>query len=565
MTDIIIIGTPNSGKSTLFNGLTNSNVKVGNWHGITVDTVSNYFSIKDIKYKITDTPGIYSLNALTLEEKVTLSSIKDFKGILVFLTDWVSFSPACETALTLYDKGYNVILAVNFLSELNKRGGNFNRDILSNFPFPVIISDFNQKRGVELIKNTIYNYKRKSVIYNKPLLLNFITAPTYKKEKIDKIVLHPAISWIFLLASVLLTFYISFGNYGLGGILSRLLSNALDYLYTILNNLLNELDISLFIKGLILDGIFSGLFAVLTFMPQMLVLGVTLTLIERSGIMARISFIAESVLYSSGLNGRAVFSALMGFGCTAVAINYTGGLENINERKRASLVCSGINCLAKVPVFLFFASLPCIKYPFFYITGVYLFSVMIVLIRLFITGNLLVKGKRSPLIMELPPYRYCSIKDLFKSLLNNLKQFIIKIATVIFLISVAVYLLSSLSFDFGLVSVSGKESILSSIGKFLTPLLYPLGIKDWRVTQALISGVFAKEAILSTLITLYPTGVNFSFETVITLTAFIIIYPPCIVALTSIKRVTGRKFTIIYVLILYIEAFLISMILRFIV
>lgn len=564
MDEIIIVGTPNSGKTTLFNGLTSSNEKVGNWHGVTVQTTSKPFSIKDKNYLLTDTPGIYSLTPLTLEEKVTLEKIKDFKGLIVFVTDALSFNQALISALSLYDRDYNVILAVNFLSEFEKSGGKLSDDLIDKFPFSVVFCDFNKKSGVKLIKNAIYNYIKKRKSYNKKLLESFISPPPYKKEKIDKIVLNPYFSWVFVLLSVFLTFYISFGKYGIGGILSELLSLAFERFYIVFENFLNLCNISLFIKGLILDGIFSGLFAVITFMPQMLVLGVILNFIERTGIMARIAFITERFLYITGLNGRAVFSALMGFGCTAVAINYTGGLENVGERKRVSLVCSGINCTAKVPVFLFLANLPCVRYPFLYMIGVYLFSIMIVLIRLFISGNLLVKGKRAPLIMELPPYRTCSFKDVYKSLLNNLKQFIIKIATVIFLISVAVYILNSLSFDLSLVSVSGKDSMLSTVGKILTPLLYPLGITDWKITQALLSGVFAKEAILSTLITLYPNGVYLTIETVITLTAFIIIYPPCIVALSQVRKVAGRKFTLIYILILCLEAFLISMILRFI-
>ncbi|MBE5743247.1 MAG: ferrous iron transporter B [Clostridiales bacterium] len=565
MSEVLIVGTPNSGKSTLFNALTKGNVKVGNWHGVTVDTVSKPFTINEKTYLLTDTPGIYSLNPLTLEEKVTLSKIKEFNGIMVFVTDFISYPFAITSVLSLYNKGFNVILAVNFLKEFEKNGGIYNKDIVKSFPFPIILSDFNTKLGVSLIKNEIYNYQRTTAYYDKNALVNFIEVPPYKKEKIDKMVLSSKLSWLFVLASVIITFYISFGSYGIGGILSSLLSYGFEKLYILLERFLISVDISLFIKGLILDGIFSGLSSVLTFLPQMLVLGVVLTFIEQSGIMARIAFITESFLYSSGLNGRAVFSALMGFGCTAVAINYTGGLESEKERKRASLLCSGINCLAKLPIFLFFSTLPCVKYPFFYITGVYLFSIMIVFVRLFVTGNLIVKGKRAPLIMELPPYRLCKGKDLYKSLLNNLKQFIIKIATVIFLISVATYLLSSLSFDLSFVSASGKDSILSIIGKALTPLLYPLGVRDWKVTQALISGLFAKEAILSTLITLYPEGVYLSFETVITLTAFIIIYPPCIVALSQVKRVAGKKFTIIYVFILIVEAYLISLILRLII
>ncbi len=565
MDEIIIVGTPNSGKSTLFNALTSSNVKVGNWHGVTVQTTSKTFSVKDKKYLLTDTPGIYSLTPLTLEEKVTLEKLKDFKGFLIFVTDPISYNQALTSALSLYDRGYNVIFAVNFLSEFRKNEGEFNESLLNEFPFPIVFCDFNKKSGESLIKNAIYNYIRKEKSYDKKVLECFITPPPYKKEKIDKIVLNPYFSWVFVLLAVFLTFYISFGKFGLGGVLSELLSLAFERLYISFEKFLSLCNMSLFIKGLVLDGIFSGLFAVITFMPQMLVLGVLLNFIERTGIMARIAFITERFLYATGLNGRAVFSSIMGFGCTAVAINYTGGLESVNERKRASLICSGINCTAKVPVFLFLANLPCIKYPFIYMIGVYLFSIAIVLIRLFVSGNLLVKGKRAPLIMELPPYRTCSFKDVYKSLLNNLKQFIIKIATVIFLISVAVYILNSLSLDFSLVSVSGKDSILSTIGKLLTPLFYPLGIKDWRITQALLSGVFAKEAILSTLITLYPTGVYFTLETVIVLTSFIIIYPPCVVALSQLRKVTGRKFTLIYILVLYFEAFLISMILRFIV
>lgn len=564
MFKILLAGLPNSGKSTLFNLLTKGNAKVGNWHGITVKNLEKTVKINGDIFSVTDTPGIYSLKAYTLEEKVSLNAIKNQSGVIVFLSEAINLKKSLKIVKELIAMGKKVVLAINMLSELLKSGGKIDKTLLQKAcPFPVVIGDFNKKEDASMLINAVKEYKIAPFKLDIELAETALSIPIYKECAFDKAVLQGVLAPVFIITLLALTLYLSFGKYGVGGLLSSLLSYLFNLFIPISENFIRSVGASEFIVNLVVEGVLGGILGVLTFLPQMATLSLILTVLERSGIMSRIAYLAEAVLYKTGLNGRAVFSALTGLGCSAVSVLSTGGLENDLVKKKAMLLGGGISCSAKIPVFLLLGA--SLKFPFLYIVCIYLVEVFIALFQLFLADKLLVKGERAPLIMEMPPYRLPSLKETLKALLKIVKQAIIKIGTVIFIISIAVYLLKSLSLGLEYIPNSPQFSILAVIGKTIVPILKPLGLGDWRIASALVSGVFAKEAIASTLIALYPKGINMELERLLPLTLFIMLYPPCVATLSAVLLETGKRFFVKYTLNFYAQAYLFSLALRLII
>lgn len=560
--EIMIVGMPNSGKTTLYNNLTKSNERVGNWHGVTVNLSYANFNINSKIFTLIDSPGIYSLKDNTLEEKVTLNKLSGFNGIVLFMTDYLSLPSSINIVKSLYEKGLKVILLVNFIKEFYKKGGKIDESKIKNaLPFPVVFGDFISKKSVLKVKDEIFNFKQ-TAIKKIEDIKDFIIYPTFKESKVDTFILNKYISPFFVVFCLLFAFFMSFSKYGLGWVLSYAFNLGFDLLREHLVLIIQNSNLTEFLSGLLINGIYDGISGIVCFMPQMIILSLMITILERTGIMARIAFLSEKVLYKTGLNGRAIFSALMSFGCTAVAISLSNGLENEKTKKRAVFLSGSVSCSAKIPVFLLLASMPSVKYPLIYILCVYIIIFALLLIRLYFTNKLLIKGERVPLVMEIPPYRFPAVKDLIKSLIIEAKRFIIKITTTIFLITMATYLLTSLSFNLSYVGTSYEDSVLCFIGRLLTPLLYPLGIRDSRLTTALIAGVFAKESIAVTLVTLYGTALNLELQTLIPFTIFIIVYPPCMVAISQVLIELGKKFTLLFISVLYVEAFILSFICR---
>ena len=561
MNKIIITGMPNSGKSTVFNGLTNGNAHVGNWHGVTVDVLSKIAKIGGKEYLISDLPGAYSLTPSTLEEKKALEFIKSSDGIILFIIEAVTFSLAIKSAIQYIRQGRQVIIAINMVKELTARGGNINFNKLSKLlPCDVIYGEFNTKKGIELIKKAIANCKLREKIDGNALF-NFnansvFTPPFYKESFLDKITLSPIFAFPCFILLTLFIFYISFGKFGLGQYLSNEFSDFFTKFQSDTFSFLQSVKISPFISNLICDGIIGGLLGVVCFLPQMLIISLSLTVCEQSGYMARLAYVSEGALKNTGLNGRAIFSVFMGFGCTAMSVISTGGLENIQTRKRAVLTASTVPCSAKIPVLTYLSTYS--KYPFLFMVGIYAVGVVFSLTQLYLSGKLFVKGDRQPLVIELPPYRKPKIAMLLKSLLSDAKQFIIKICTVIFIISVALFLLKSVTPNLSYAGENFNQSILFSVGKALSFLTIPIGVYDARISACVLAGFFAKEGILSALITLFPQGIPFSFASLFALSVFIYAYTPCVTAMYTVSAQISKKFSVKLGILQLIEALLIS-------
>lgn len=546
---------PNSGKTTLFNGLTGAKEKTGNWHGVTVNSVRNTYKYDKTK-TVVDLAGTYSLSAVTLEEKNAINEVLNTNGLIIFLVEAITLPLVENTLKTLLGLNKKIILAVNMVSELYKSGGKIDIEGLENeLPCKVVLGDFKNKSDLKKLVEIVKNY---SNFDKKPLktdinLSKFIKVPTKKTPFFDRILTYGLLSPIILLFILLGVFYLTFGKYGIGKICTDFLNGKV---FENFSNFVKKsrffLEISPFLQGLLLEGIIGGLGGVFAFLPQILILTIFLNLLEQSGYMSRVAYILNGILSKLGLNGRAIFTLLSGLGCTAVSAVTANGLENTSVKKKVILTTGMISCSAKIPFITFLANLPIIKNPFLFVIGIYAFGVVLAVLQTVIS-NKIIKGEKVPLIIELPPLRVPSVKTLLETTLKTLKQVSIKILTVIFLISNGVYLLKNICVPTG----SGK-SIIYYLGESFKWLFYPIGIYDYKITVSLITGIFAKEGVLSSVITLLGGNVNLPVYSVIALAVFYYVYTPCLTAIFAVKAETNGKFALKFALFQLLEGLIIS-------
>ena len=346
--EIVLFGMPNSGKSTVFNALTKGDAKIGNWHGVTVEIKEGLLKTNP-GIKVFDLPGVYSLFPVTLEEKSAIDKVISTNGLIVALIEASTLNIALESVFKLIRKNKRVLIAVNMVKELNKRGGSVDFELLKkSLPVPLIYGDFNTKTEIESLINAINNYNTQTLkidnyMLNLAEISKFFTPPKYKESFFDKIALHKVFGTVLFLLVFLSSFYLAFGDYGIGKPISRFLSTLfIENLGFITKNFFEKHGVNTFLTAFTVDGIIGGVGGIFVFLPQILVLVGVLTFLELTGYMSRVAYLSDNLLRKTGLNGRAVFSALMGLGCTAVAVSTTNGLENDSVRKKVVLTSGKI-------------------------------------------------------------------------------------------------------------------------------------------------------------------------------------------------------------------------------
>ncbi len=556
--EIVLFGMPNSGKSTVFNALTGGNAKVGNWHGVTVEIKEGLLK-EDKGVKVYDLPGVYSLYPVTMEEKTAIDKATSTNGLIVAIIEASTISIALESVFSLVRKNKRVLVAVNMVKELKSCGGDIDFDNLKKvLPIPIVYGEFNTKRGIESLLNAIKNYSVKKIDYKGEVLSangvkKYFTPPIYKENLFDKIVLNKFFGYLVFIFVFVVVFYLAFGNYGIGKPLS-------DFLYKLIvvnlrerieNTFLN-LNVSRFLTLFIIDGIIEGLGGILIFLPETLILFISLTFLELTGYMSRVAYLFDDLLRKTGLNGRAVFSLLMGLGCTAVAVTTTSGLENKKVRKNAVISSGMISCSAKIPALMLIASSVSGLSSFLFMLGIYFLGAVLTFFQIKLS-NKLIGGERVPLILELSKYRAPKLNDLLRETYKSIKGFIVKICTVIFLISCGLFLLKSITPDFKFIESGFEGSLLYYLGSFIKFVFYPIGVYDWRIGSTLISGIFAKEGVATTIISLYLGKLPYSFASIMALAVFFYVYTPCITALAVVAQNLGVKFMLKFALLQFLE------------
>lgn len=585
---IALVGNPNVGKTTLFNILTKSNQKIGNYPGV---TVQKKIGKLNNEIEIIDLPGIYSLDSISIEEKIALDYIKN-ENPSIILNILNSSNLYRNLFLTFQLKQFNIpiILVLNMIDIAEKNNIHIDSKKLSDLlDCPVFLINANKKQGtsnlenylkntdfksIKFPKNTNYNFSNSKDIYRKiDSILNVCVKTTKSNnnnftEKLDLILMNKFLSVPILILIFFLIFKITFS--WIGGPLSDILDNFISNTLTpfIENLLLNSSEL---FKSFILDGIIGGIGSIIVFLPIILTMFICLTFLESCGYIARAATIIDKFMRIFGLSGKAFLPIIMSFGCTVPAIMATRTFENEKDRKTCIFLLPLMSCNARLPVYILFTSIFFKNNRELVIMSLYLLGIIISII-IGLIMNLFSKEQNSEIfILEIPDYKIPSLSYMIKESLNKISSFFKKIGTLIFSISIIIWFLSNFNFS-GFTSI--ENSFLFSIGNIFAPIFIPLGFGFWQASVSLLTGLMAKEVIISSMGVIFGSNLDFilpSFFTPassISFLVFVLLYTPCISVLSTIKHEYGTKLmltSVIYQLALaYSVSFLVFNILNII-
>ena len=363
-----------------------------------------------------------------------------------------------------------------------------------------------------------------------------------RSSKIDKILTGKYTAFPSFILIMGLVFFLTFNV--IGAFFQNILENGIEKLTALVDAAMASAGVNDVIHSLVIDGIFSGVGSVLSFIPIIIILFFFLSILEDSGYMARVAFVTDKMLRKIGLSGRSIVPMLIGFGCTVPGVMASRTLPSARDRKMTVLLTPFMSCTAKLPVYVFFVSVFFPKNGGLVMLSLYLIGIAVGIIVAVVSKNTAFKGEAVPFVMELPNYRLPGAKNVLHLLWDKAKDFLQRAFTVIFIASIAVWFLQTFNFNLGIVEDS-KESILAVIAGKIAPVFEPLGFGDWRVVTALIAGFMAKESVVSTLSVLLGTA---SITTIIgssaaafSLLIFCLLYTPCVAAVASIRRELGGK------------------------
>lgn len=364
-----------------------------------------------------------------------------------------------------------------------------------------------------------------------------------RSQKIDAILTgkYTAIPMfiIIMVAVFVLTFEV------IGAFFQNLLERGIDVVTALVDTALTNANVNESLHGLVIDGIFSGIGTVLSFLPIIVTLFFFLSILEDSGYIARVAFFMDKLLRKIGLSGRSIVPMLIGFGCTVPAVMSTRTLPSERDRKMTILITPFMSCSAKLPIYAFFISAFFPKKGWLIMSGLYFLGIMMGILVAVLYRATLFKGEAVPFVMELPNYRLPSAKNVIQLLWEKAKDFIQKAFTIIFIATIAIWFLQSFDLKLNLVSDSA-DSILGTISSLFVPVLTPIGLGDWRICSSLFSGFIAKESVVSTMKILFAGNVTSALSplSAASMLVFSLLYTPCVAAISSVKRELGGKWAI---------------------
>lgn len=580
MINVALFGNPNVGKTTVFNLLTGSNQYVGNWPGVTIDKKEGFLG-NDIK--IVDLPGIYAMDTFSNEEKVSKEFLENGDvDVIVNVVDASNLSRNLYLTTQLMKFNKPIIILLNMLDVAESKCISIDSDKLSQeLGVTVVPIIAKKKNGIDKISSEIKNSLGKSTNYNidfgnetqtykklEDILSKCIKTSSDKKislsDKIDNIVLNPFLAYPIFIGALLLLFKFTFDwvggplQDGLGGIIETYISNPIDGI------LVNS---SPWFRSLIVDGVLGGVCGTLPFFPLIFTLFFGISLFEDSGYMSRAAFLMDNIMRKVGLSGKAFIPMVMGLGCSSPAIMATRTLESEKDRKITALISPLMTCGAKLPIYAVFVAIFFPKNAALVTTSLYLLGIVVAILVALVLNRTSFKTDIEPFILELPEYKLPTLSALLKNTWNKSKGFLIRVVTVMFAMSVAIWLLSS--FNFNGFTENMDNSFLAYLGKLMTPLFAPLGFGDWRSSVSILTGLGAKEIVISTMQVLYgnldtvlPTV--FTGVTAYGFLVFCALYTPCIAALATMRKEYGNKMMFISLIYQFTLAWICAFIVRII-
>ena len=332
----------------------------------------------------------------------------------------------------------------------------------------------------------------------------------------------------------------------LGAPLQNWLDQGITWLAEVIGNALASWNVSPAVQSLVVDGIFGGVGSVLSFVPIIILLFFFLSLLEDSGYMARVAFVSDSFLRKLGLTGHSIVPMLIGFGCTVPAVMSTRTLHSTHDRWRTILLTPFMSCSAKIPIYGFFTSMFFPGHGGLVLICLYLLGILVGIVTALVTKWLGNKSEVAPFVMELPNYRMPSAKNVAHLLWDKTKDFVQRAFTVIFLATLVIWFLQTFDFHFNMVE-NGEGSMLASVAGWIAPIFQPIGLGNWQVVTALISGFMAKESVVATLEVLNAMPL-FTTVTSISMLVFCLLYTPCVAAMAAIRRELGAKWMLFIIL-----------------
>lgn len=572
---VILAGNPNTGKTTLFNTLTNSFEHASNWHGVTVDVKQKQYEYAGKKFEVCDLPGLYSLDAYSKEEKIASDFIEQNRdAVVVCILDANNLKRNLFLALELKEKTPNLIFAVNMAKEVKSFDA---KKLEQELGVKTLAIDARKKKSAKTLKEAIADFAIEQIVPNKTLeqfdmsdfekkskqkfqeiadLLNRIGYQQnglYGKSKLDKIVLSKFGSFVIFALVMGLVFFITFGT--IGNTFSEKVNDIFGALSVKLYDFFQGFIKNELLLRFINEGVIAGALSVTSFLPQIILLFACLNFLEDFGYLSRVAFMFDPFFKRLGLTGRSAFSLIMGFGCTTTAIMTSRNLDNKNLQKRTSILLPFMSCSAKLPIFAVIASTFFAKYKALVVFSLYLFAILLMVVVALIFSKKDKEQEEQTFLLEMPKYRAPSLSKVLKNALTAGKNFIVRVGGAIVLSSVVIFMLYNFSFKFQYVGQNSENSVLYVLAKLLSWIFKPLGFGSVGATIAIFSGFVAKEMVVSSLAIVNKVPVDglalslassssavwFSPISAISFLVFVLLYTPCVSACIMMKKENGRK------------------------
>ena len=381
-----------------------------------------------------------------------------------------------------------------------------------------------------------------------------VVKPTWSKEyvrsrAIDKLLTGRWTAIPTFLLLMCLIFWLTFDV--IGGTLQEWLDDGIAAFTSQVDAVLQVANISDVVHGLIINGVFQGVGTVVSFVPIILTLFFFLSILEDSGYMARIAFVTDKLLRKIGLSGRSIVPLLIGFGCTVPAVMATRTLPSARDRRLTVMLTPFMSCTAKLPIYAFFTQLFFPHYGALVMISLYLMGIVVAIAAALLLKRSVYSGEPVPFVMELPNYRIPTFTSVLRLIWDKSKDFLQRAFSVIFIATIVVWFLQSFDFHLSLVSDS-SQSMLADLANLITPVFAPLGFADWRITTSLISGVMAKETVVSTLIVLFGSDASLTAwlgtASAYALLVFCLLYTPCVATIATVRRELSAKHAVAMVL-----------------
>lgn len=546
---VVLVGNPNVGKTSILNHLVGTNLKIGNWAGVTVEKKEGFIKFQDYEIHLVDLPGIYTLEEITSEdERIAYEFlVKEDYDVILNITETPKIERDLYLTCQLLDLGKPMVLVLNMMDEAKTLGIEVDTRRLSELLnlkvvetvgrtgkgvkdlLPAIVETY-QKRSVPTkilypsqIENLINNSLQKTTKTRFEILteiekldpqfdnlirekrLNFargIAKEVIKKklllrenltEILDQFFLHPIFGFICFLGIMYLFFKISFDlSSPLIDWLDKFFS---DFLSSVIHVFFKKLEAPDILIDFIAHGIIGGVGTVISFVPLVFMIYLGLTILETTGYLPRVSFLFDRFTHKIGLHGQSVIPLMLGLGCNVPAILSTRTFQEKKDKLLVMAMIPFISCPARLVVFSFFC-LIFFKHPHIVIFMLYILGILLSIVTSLLLKKTILKKELAHFVMDLPPYRMPSLKMIFRIVKEYVREFVYRAGTIIFIVSVVIWIL--LNTPFGERNLD--KTLAAKIGKTISHIFEPIGLGDWRITTSLFSGFLARENIISNLV-----------------------------------------------------------------